>query len=399
MLNYLKKEEIPDAVRELRKNLIDIECIKNIVFDVRDNGDKALYKYTKMFDGIDVDSFLVSEEEIESSFSSVSEEIIESFKVAIKNVEKISKMFEKKDISFKFGNSEIGVYRKPVNSACIYVPNGDNPYPSSAIMGVVPAKVAGVNNIYATTPPRGDMSAIVVASKLSGASAIYKVGGAHSIAAFAFGTETIPKVDMIAGPGGKYVNSAKALLFSMGVVGIDTLAGPSEILVIADKTADLNIIMAELKGQKEHKDSVAVLVTDSKKIAMSVEKDLRDIHIFLLDSIEDCIEFSNLFAPEHLYAMVDYDILKHINSAGSVFIGKYSPVAVGDYISGTNHILPTSGTSRFLSGVSPESFLRNIYYTKLSREELKKLIPYAERIAEVEGMREHINSIKERFKS
>ena len=363
-------------------NEADVSAIvKDIIDDVKLNKDKALYSYCEKFDKVKLTSLEVTKEEIEEGYNSVSAEFIRILETAAENI----RNFHKRQVrnSFIINENEgiiTGQKIIPVDSAGLYVPGGTAAYPSTVLMDSIPAKIAGVKNVYIVTPPGKDGKVnpvILAAAKIAGIDRIFKVGGAQAIAALAYGTETIPKVDKIVGPGNAFVAEAKKQVF--GMVSIDMIAGPSEILIIADKNSNPDFVAADLLSQAEHdKLANSVLITDcevfAKKVSDSIEKQLPLLEryeiarasidnngkIIVCDNLLKAIEISNEIAPEHLELCVDnpFDYLDKIRHAGSIFMGKYCPEALGDYYSGANHTLPTSGTAKFSSPLSVDDFIK-----------------------------------------
>ena len=404
----------------------DYQSVKRILEDVRKNGDKALIKYVNRFDSPDlsINSIKVSSEEINAAIKKVDKPFVRSLNRAISQI----KAFHKHQLSKSWINTDrqgvfLGQMVNPVNAAGVYVPGGkggNTPLVSSVLMGAIPAKIAGVQHISMTTPPRKDGSInphLLVAAQKVGIDSVFKVGSAWAIAALAYGTETIPKTDVIVGPGNIYVTLAKKIV--AGTVGIDMIAGPSEILIVADSGANPEFIAADLLSQAEH-DALAsaMLVTNSKQLAKSVAKAVdkqlsnlmrRDIAmeslaeygaIMITPDIDTAIKLANQIAPEHLelHLKEPFDYIDRIRNAGAVFLGDYTPEPVGDYIAGPNHVLPTAGTARFASALSVDNFIKKtslIYYSKDAfMNEAKDII----RLAEIEGLDAHANSIKIRLK-
>ena len=415
-----------ELIKELKERTAETEqdvitSVKNILSKVKGEGDKALFDFTKNFDKVELDKLEVSAEEIDECFNKVEDDFIQALKEAKVNIEdyhnkqKANGFLMTKDKGVYLGQRVI-----PLEKVGVYVPGGTAAYPSSVLMNVIPAKVAGVDQIVMVTPPdkNGGINPYIgVAAKIAGIDKIYKVGGAQAIAALAYGTESIPKVDKIVGPGNIFVATAKKLVF--GQVDIDMIAGPSEILVIADEKSNPVHVAADLMSQAEHdKLASAILVTTSRELCEKVEGELdkqaktlereeiiraslRDFgKAIICESIEECIDVSNSIAPEHLEIMVDdpMQYLGLVRNAGSVFLGRYCPEPVGDYFGGTNHVLPTSGTARFFSALSADSFIKKssfIYYSKEAiMENGEKIITLANK----EGLTAHANSIKVRLK-
>ena len=365
------------------------DIVTDIIENVKENGDKALFEYSEKFDKANLTSLEVTEAEIEEAFSLVEPRFIEVLKKAAKNIEE----FHKKQVrnSFVLNETEgvvTGQKVTPIERVGLYVPGGTAAYPSTVLMDSIPAKIAGCDYICITTPPSCDGKVnpvILAAAKIAGVDKLFKVGGAQAVAALAYGTETVKKVDKIVGPGNAFVAAAKRQVF--GRVSIDMIAGPSEILVIADGKSDPAFVAADLLSQAEHdKNASAVLVTDSEdlanKVATEIENQLSllsreeiarasvDINgnIIVADNLEDVFAVANEIAPEHLELCVDnpFDYLDKIKNAGSIFMGRYCPEALGDYFAGPNHTLPTSGTARFSSPLSVDDFVKKsqfVYYS------------------------------------
>ena len=393
--------------------------VREIIEDVKANGDKALYKYSEMFD-VKLESLTVSSEEIEEAYDRIDEEFKEVLLAAAGN---IRKFHEKQVRNNFFTNGKDGVLLgqiiNPIEKAGIYIPGGTASYPSTVLMNVIPAKIAGVEEIILVSPPNKEGSiedSILAAAKIAGADRIFKIGGAQSIAALSYGTETIPKVYKITGPGNIYVAMAKKMVY--GEVDIDMVAGPSEILVIADENAVPENVAADLLSQAEHdRLAASVLVTTSEEIAGKVKNELakqlerlprketakeslkNNGRIIITETIDEAVKISNEIAPEHLELCVNdpFSILGKIKNAGSIFLGNNTPEALGDYFAGPNHTLPTSGTAKFSSPLSVDDFIKKssvIYYTKEALEKVKdKIICFAEK----EGLNAHAESVRIRF--
>lgn len=412
-------KELKDREEEVKEEVLG--SVSNIIEDVRKNGDKALKAYTEKFDRVVLDDFEVSIEELDECFIKIEKNFIENLEEAKENIEYYHNAQKSRGFILNKDNGIfLGQRVIPLDSVGVYVPGGTAAYPSSVLMNVIPAKVAGVKEIIMITPPNkeGKLNPYIgVAAKIAGVSKIYKLGGAQGIAALANGTESIPKVDKIVGPGNIFVATAKRLVF--GKVDIDMIAGPSEILVIADKNANAKYIAADLMSQAEH-DRLAssILVTTSKKLYEEVEKELeaqiKDLvrkeiieealknygKAIICNSIEECIEVSNRFAPEHLEIMAEnpMELLGKVRHAGSVFLGNNTPEPVGDYFGGTNHVLPTNGTARFYSALSVESFIKKSSFLYYSEEAIQKYGEKIINIANKEGLTAHANSVKVRVK-
>ncbi len=420
-MKNLKNE---DRRKLLKRSQLDasgvLNTVNKIVGDVREEGDLALQYYTQKFDGVKLDRLKVSEEDIESSFSRVDLKEIEALKKAAANIEK----FHKAQIPPEWVcNMDEGIVAgqiiRPLESVGCYIPGGRAVYPSTILMTVIPAKIAGVSRVICCTPPLKDgkiKDVVLAAASIAGADEIYAVGGAQAIAAMAYGTETIPPVDKIVGPGNVFVTAAKKLVY--GDVDIDFPAGPSEVLIIADDTAEPDYIVMDMLAQAEHDpEAASVLVTTSERLAENVKKGIEDSiqsarrrkiieeslakygAIILVDSLDEAAEFSNLYAPEHLLIMTQNPdkVLEDINNAGSIFLGEFTPVAAGDYGSGPNHVLPTSGCARIYSGLSTESFLKKPTVQRLSKKGLKNLKDVVVTLAEYEGLYAHAESVKKRL--
>lgn len=395
--------------------------VSDIIEDVKNNGDAALYKYCEKFDKAKLSSLEVSSEEIEEAFSKVEPEFIEILRKAAKNIIEFHSAQKRNSFVVDTDKKGVVIGQKviPVEKAGLYVPGGTAAYPSTVLMDSIPAKIAGCKEICICTPPSSDGKVnpvILAAAKIAGVDRIFKVGGAQAIAALAYGTETVSKVDKIVGPGNAFVAEAKRQVY--GMVSIDMIAGPSEILVIADKNSDPVFVAADLLSQAEHdKNASAVLVTESKEFAEAVSKELeRQIpllereeiarvsidnngKIIIAPDIETGIKIANEIAPEHLELCLDdpFCYLDSIKNAGSIFMGRYCPEALGDYFAGPNHTLPTSGTARFSSPLSVDDFVKKTqftYYTKDALAEVYKDVAY---FAEKEGLGAHAKSATVRF--
>lgn len=397
------------------------ESVKKVLNDVSERGDAALREYELRFDGVQIDDFAVTAEEIDAAVAAVGAEYVRILKRAAANIERFHRAQIRSDFSMNYDGITVGERFIPVQSAGLYVPGGTARYPSSVLMNCVPAKLAGVQNIIICTPPSKDgriPDGILAAAKVAGADKVYKVGGAQAIAAMAYGTESIPKVDKIVGPGNVYVATAKKLV--QGICGIDMIAGPSEILIIADETANADWLAADLLSQAEHdKLASAIMITDSEALATAVsaavEKRLEKLprreiaaesiknngKIIITESIMQAAELSDRIAPEHLELAVAQPekLLEQIKNAGSVFLGHYTPEATGDYMAGTNHTLPTGGTARFSSPLGVDDFIKKTQFIKMSREALENYYRDIAAFAESEGLNAHAESVKARFES
>ncbi len=395
------------------------ESVRQIVADVMTGGDAAVKKYTRKFDGVSVDGLAVSGAEIDEAFASVSPRFLEVVKKSAENIAEFHSKQKKSGFEINRDGVTLGQKYTAVEKAGLYVPGGTASYPSTVLMNAVPAKIAGVGEIIMCTPPskNGKVRAeILAAAKIAGVDRIYKCGGAQAIAAMAYGTESIPKVYKIVGPGNIFVALAKKLVF--GTVSIDMIAGPSEILVVADGKADARHVAADMLSQAEHdKLASAVLVTDSaalaKAVAAEIDRQLETLprreiasasienngKIIVTDSIERAVEVANAIAPEHLEMCVENPRawLDKIKNAGSVFLGGYTPEALGDYYAGPNHTLPTGGSAKFSSPLSVDDFLKKTQYIMYSAEALEKAAADVEYFAESEGLDGHARSVKIRF--
>ena len=392
------------------------ESVRQIVADVMTGGDAAVKKYTRKFDGVSVDGLAVSGDEIDEAFASVSPRFLEVVKKSAENIAEFHSKQKKSGFEINRDGVTLGQKYTAVEKAGLYVPGGTASYPSTVLMNAVPAKIAGVGEIIMCTPPskNGKVRAeILAAAKIAGVDRIYKCGGAQAIAAMAYGTESIPKVYKIVGPGNIFVALAKKLVF--GTVSIDMIAGPSEILVVADGKADARHVAADMLSQAEHdKLASAVLVTDSaalaKDVAAEIDRQLETLprreiasasienngKIIVTDSIERAVEVANAIAPEHLEMCVENPRawLDKIKNAGSVFLGGYTPEALGDYFAGPNHTLPTGGSAKFSSPLSVDDFVKKTQYIMYSAEALEKAAADVEYFAESEGLDGHARSVK-----
>lgn len=398
------------------------KTVSEILNNVRNNGDKAVFEYTEKFDGYkyDENTIRVTEKEINEAYNNYDKELIAIMEKAFNNIKEYhEKQKQNSWISTKEDGTLLGVKVSAIEKAGVYVPGGKAAYPSSTLMCVIPALVAGVERIVMVTPANREgkvADCTLVAAKICGVNEIYKVGGAQAIAALAYGTETIPKVDKIVGPGNIFVALAKKAVF--GHVSIDSVAGPSEILVIADDTANPRYVAADLLSQAEHDQlASAILLTTSKELADKVsaevdnflkelsrteiiEKSLENYgYIILCDSIDDAIDAANEIASEHLEILTKnpYETMTKIKNAGAIFLGEYSSEPLGDYFAGPNHVLPTNGTAKFFSPLSVDAFIKKTSIISYSKDALKEIHTDIERFALSEGLSAHANSIKVRF--
>jgi len=410
--------------RGLLSRGLDVQSVMatvvEIVNDVQERGDDALREHTERLDGVRIGKFRVTGDEIEKANEEVPEQLKKALEIAVENIA----AFHHQQLDHDLWMTETspgamaGQMIVPLDSVGAYVPGGRASYPSSALMTVVPAKVAGVDRVAVCTPPGKDglvNPLTLVAAEMAGADEIYRVGGVQAVAAMAFGTETISPVQKIVGPGNAYVTAAKLLLRS--TVEIDMPAGPSEVLIIADYTAEPEVLASDMIAQAEHDpQSISVLVTDDEDLAIAtkaevekqakeaarreiVKKSLNGAAILTAATMEDAVSFSNSFAPEHLEIVVrdPMAVLGKIKNAGSVFLGPYTPVAAGDYASGTNHVLPTSGYARVFSGLNVDSFVKKITVQQISKDGLKLLSDAITILAEAEGLSAHAESVRKRL--
>ena len=391
------------------------EIVADIIYNVRKNGDKALYEYCEKFDKAKLNSLLVSEQEIDEAMDLVEPRFIEILKKAAKNIRK----FHERQVRNSFIiNDENGIVTGqkviPVDRAGLYVPGGTAAYPSTVLMDSIPAKIAGCREVVMVTPPSADGKVnpvILAAARIAGIDKIFKIGGAQAIAALAYGTESVPNVDKIVGPGNAFVAEAKKQVF--GTVSIDMIAGPSEILIVADGKTNPRHAAADLLSQAEHdRLASAVLVTDSYDLALAVSDELEkqipllsraeiarasidnNGKIIVADDLYKAIEIANEIAPEHLELLVDnpFDYLDAIRHAGSIFMGRNCPEALGDYYAGPNHTLPTSGTAKFSSPLSVDDFVKKTQYTYYTRDALSRVAEDVAYFAEKEGLTAHAKS-------
>lgn len=420
-----KQNLLNDLLKRSPNNYTEYEnVVADIINNVRAKGDAAVFEYTKKFDKWEVsaDNLKVTEAEIEEAFQSIEPAFVEVMHKSANNIAAFhQKQLHNSWIDPKPDGSILGQKILPIAVSGVYVPGGKAAYPSSVLMNVIPAKVAGVKKVVMTTPAGADgkvNSGTLVAAKIAGVDEIYKVGGAQAIAAMAFGTQSIPKVDKITGPGNIFVALAKKACF--GFVSIDSIAGPSEILVIADETANPRYVAADLLSQAEHDElASAILITTSEELADKVseeidgflqelsrkeiiEKSLQNYGYQLIaESMEDAIDAANAIASEHLEILTKdpYQVMTKIENAGAIFLGEYSSEPLGDYYAGPNHILPTNGTARFFSPLNVDDFMKKTSIISYSREALEQAHEDIELFAQKEGLTAHANSIHVRFES
>ena len=417
MIRIIDYKDIDRAeILDRKENVFNVaDTVSEIIKTVRENGDSALFAFCEKFDKVKLSSLEVSAEEIEAAFLAVEPEFVEILKEAKENIY----AFHSRQVRNSFLINEkdgvvIGQKVIPIEKVGLYVPGGTAAYPSSVLMNAIPAKIAGCSEIVMVTPPSADGSvnpAILAAAKVAGVDRIFKVGGAQAVAALAYGTQSVPAVDKIVGPGNAFVAEAKKQVF--GRVAIDMIAGPSEILVVADSTCNPVYVAADLLSQAEHdKNATAVLVTDSKELASATAEELErqlsllsreeiartsvenNGKIIITKDIDEAIEVANALAPEHLEICVDepFKYLDKIRHAGSVFMGKYCPEALGDYFAGPNHTLPTSGTARFSSPLSVDDFVKKTQFSYYTEDALAKVASKVEYFAKKEGLTAHARS-------
>ncbi len=394
-----------------------MKIVQKIIKDVKQNKDRAVRKYTELFDKIKLKSFRVNKKEIREAYKKTDKKIVEVIRKAAIRIEEFAKRQFKQFKDFEYTKDGITLGQKiiPIKRVGVYVPGGNYPLPSSALMCIIPAKVAGVKEIIVCSPKIKPIT--IIAAHLAGATHIFKIGGAQAIAAMAYGTETIPKVDKIVGPGNIYVTEAKREVF--GSCGIEFLAGPTEILIIADKQANPKFVAADLLAQAEHDINAKLyLVTTSKRLVNKVKKEiksqlrnlvtkeiikksLKQMEVILVKNLKKAIEIANEKAPEHLSLQIKNPkkYLNQFKNYGSLFLGEYSPVAFGDYCSGTNHVLPTSGSAKFTGGLSVKDFIKIQTYQYISKKGAKNLAKIGIKFASIEGLEAHKKSIEIRIKN
>lgn len=417
-----RKDILQNLLKRSPNNYGEFEGRVNaIIEEVRNNRDQAVFNYTKQFDGADINAgnILVTEEEIAEAYEQVDTTLLAVIRKSLVNIKK----YHEKQVQNSWFTTEDGIILGQKVTALatvgVYVPGGKAVYPSSVLMNVLPAKVAGVGRIVMCTPPGKDgkvYPSTLVAAKEAGVDEIYKVGGAQAIAAMAFGTESVPKVDKIVGPGNIYVALAKKAVF--GYVSIDSIAGPSEILVLADETANPRYVAADLLSQAEHDEMAsAILITTSPKLAEEVSAEIDQFvaelsrkeiiqksldnygYILVADNMEEAIDTVNAIASEHMEIVTadPFHVMTKIRNAGAIFIGEYSSEPLGDYFAGPNHVLPTNGTAKFFSALSVDDFIKKSSIISYSREALEKVHKDIEQFAECEKLTAHANSIRVRF--
>ncbi len=418
-----RKNVLNDLLKRSPNNYTEYEDkVAGILANVKEKGDEALFAYTLEYDKFRLtpENIRVTEEEIQEAYARMDPELVEVMKRSAANIRAFhEKQLRNSWFDTREDGSILGMRITPIGRVGVYVPGGKAAYPSSVLMNVIPARVAGVPDILMTTPPDADGKVnpgTLVAADIAGVNAIYKAGGAQAIAAMAYGTRSIPKVDKITGPGNIYVALAKKAVY--GYVSIDSIAGPSEILVLADETANPRYVAADLLSQAEHDElASAILITTSRELAQQVSRQMDDFvarlsrreimekslenygYILLAESMDDAIEAANDIASEHLEILTEnpFETMTRIKNAGAVFLGEYSSEPLGDYYAGPNHILPTNGTARFFSPVNVDDFVKKTSIISYSREALQAVHQDIEKFAESEGLTAHANSIKVRF--
>ncbi len=385
-----------------RKKSIE-EKVRKIIEDVRNNGDEAVIRYTLRFDHVKLEpkDLKVAENEISGAYQNITSDFVANLKTIINNVTFFYKNQIRKPCRIK---NEEGILIKenilPLESVGIYIPAGTAPLVSSVYMTAIPAKVAGVKRVIITTPPdkNGNINPYILAvANLLKVNEVYKVGGAQAIAALAFGTKSIPKVDKIIGPGNIYVTEAKRQLF--GYVDIDMLAGPTELVVIANRHSNPEYVIADLEAQMEHMGGLSILITNSKPLIRQVRKRVQNGYIIFAPNMDEAIDIVNNIAPEHLQILTNnpLSVAKKVRNAGAIFLGPFSPTALGDYAAGPSHVLPTLGTARFFSGLSVSHFMKTSHVISYSKKALEKVRGPIDKVALIEGLKKHSDSIHIRF--
>ncbi len=423
-LESLSKERMESIVRRSMEDISSVYLdVRDIVQDIKNRGDiVSVEHYKKYKNDITADDIVATREEIENAYKAVDPKVVEELKNAAKNIEKFHKaQLEREMWSMEIMDGIIaGRLMRSMDAVGCYVPGRKASYPSSVLMTIIPAKVAGVKKVVVCTPPEEGMTvtpSTLVASDIAGADAVFKIGGPWAIASMAYGTEKVPKVDKIVGPGNKYVTAAKMLVF--GVVDIDSPAGPSEVLILADETADPYLLAIDFISQIEHdEDAAGVLVCTSAELAEEVCKIIEDelenvprkeiimsalekhSAVLVADNMDNAIEFTNEYAAEHLQIVTaePFAVLPKIRHAGSIFLGAYAPVPVGDYASGTNHVLPTGQCAKMFSGLSVDDYIKKPTFQFLTKKGLEQLKDTVITLAESEGLFMHARAVRERFK-
>ncbi|MEK4246652.1 histidinol dehydrogenase [Psychrobacillus sp. FSL K6-2684] len=419
----MKIEKLTDTISLQRSmeqaNIDHVTTVREVISDVKENGDQALFAYTEKWDGVRLSNLKVSDEEMEEAFLSFEPQLVEDLKEAADNIRLFHEKQIRQNIDLALEKNSYIQYRiSPLDAVGLYVPGGTAAYPSSVLMNAIPALVAGVNRVVIVSPPSKDgklPASVLVAAKIAGITEIYKVGGAQAIAALAYGTESIKTVDKITGPGNSYVALAKREVF--GKVAIDMIAGPSEIAIIADDTAFADEVAADLLAQAEHDPfASSVLITTSERLAQKVsdevERQLQLLpreeiarasienygRIYLAESLQQAVKATNELAPEHLEIITENakELSEQIRHAGAIFIGRYSSEPVGDYFAGTNHVLPTNSTARFSSGLNIDDFVKKTSVVYYSKEMWQEQYPKIARLARLEQLEGHARSVESR---
>ncbi len=419
----IENTEIKDILtRDINLETGVEDIVSGVIENVRQNGDKALYEYCEKFDGAKLNCLEVSKEEIEAAYIKEDKDFLKTIELAKNNIYNFHRHQVRNNFIINDADGVIlGQKITPIERVGIYVPGGTARYPSSVLMNAVPAKIAGVSEIVMVTPPDKDGSIpsyILATAKIAGVDRVFKLGGAQAVAALALGTESVPKVDKIVGPGNIFVATAKRKLY--GIVDIDMIAGPSEILVLADSSCNPAYVAADLLSQAEHdKLATSVLITDSadlaNKVSAELEKQIPELpraeiaqasidnngKIIIVNDMKQAVEISNIIAPEHLEVCVDdpFELLNLIKNAGSIFLGKNVPESLGDYLAGPNHTLPTSGTARFSSPLSVDDFIKKSSFIYYTGDALKNVKDDVVRFAEREGLSAHARAVSKRFEN
>ena len=419
MIKIISKDEYFNKEEELAFDEAVESAVRDILSDVKSRGDEAVMDYTYRFDKVKLECLEVSKEEIDEAYASIDEYFLQTLKEAKENIERYHRAQLRDGYQIEGGKGiKLGQIVRPLKRVGVYVPGGTAAYPSTVLMDVIPAKIAGVEEVVLVSPCRdGKVNAgVLAAAKLAGADRVFRIGGAQAIGALAFGTKSVPKVDKIVGPGNAYVATAKKQVF--GHVDIDMIAGPSEILIVADDTARADFVASDMLGQAEHDKRAGItLVCLSRDFANEVVEELdkqlarlpraeiatcsvNNGKIVVVDSLDEAIDIANDVAPEHLELCIDkpFEALDKVKNAGGIFLGNFSPEALGDYYAGTNHTLPTSGTARFQSPLSVDDFIKKSSYLYYTEEALKEVGERVADFAEREGLDAHARSIKVRLK-
>ena len=413
------EDNFTSALIRIKELSTDVESVvKTILKDVKENGDQSLFSYTEKYDGVrlDASTLIVNPEDIEAAYKSLASEEINALALAAKRIEQFHQKQMNRFSEINVGGETVAEIVRPLQKVGLYIPGGKAPYPSSVLMSAIPARTAGVKDVVMVSP--NVSSHVLAAAKIADVSCIYRVGGAQAIAALAYGTKSIPRVDKIVGPGNVYVETAKRLVF--GEVGLDMLAGPSEILIVADDSAVPSFAAADFLAQAEHdEDACPMLITTSESLLQEVNKEIfsqlkklrrkkiaeRSLEaqgiMILADNINEAVALANRIAPEHLELMVNEpnEVLKKITCAGAVFLGNYSPVTAGDYLAGPSHILPTGRTARFFSPLGVDDFLKRMSVISYSKDELMEIGDAAKKLALIEGLDAHAKAVEIRMSS